>query len=179
MFDTLCPKGRRFESHSSCLVETLGKSFTHSCLWHFSVLTPTQYQCCSREHLWVVALGPKRRYRNIENEWILKIHVKERYVWKQILVIRCDCLLPLIVGADFESIISALMFVLVILSLLILFQAAYDWLKLIGNISSTIVIFFIAGKNLYTNEHVAVKLVSIIAAYLVVWRLAKFISGWK
>src|SRR6218665_1938841 len=31
------PKGRRFESHSSCHVGTLGKSFTRSCLQLFSV----------------------------------------------------------------------------------------------------------------------------------------------
>ena len=30
-------EGRGFESHSSRQVETLGKSLTHSCLWHFGV----------------------------------------------------------------------------------------------------------------------------------------------
>ena len=37
-------EGRTFESHSSRQVETLSKSFTHSCLWRFGVLTPTQCQ---------------------------------------------------------------------------------------------------------------------------------------
>src|SRR6218665_676321 len=31
------PKGCRFESHSSCHVEILGKSFTHNCWWRFGV----------------------------------------------------------------------------------------------------------------------------------------------
>src|SRR6218665_2293001 len=47
----LRPGGRRFESHSSYRLRTLGKSFTHSFLWCFGVLTPTQYQSCSRERL--------------------------------------------------------------------------------------------------------------------------------
>src|SRR6218665_1924566 len=34
------PGGRRFESHPSRPFGTLGKSFTHSCLWCFVVLTP-------------------------------------------------------------------------------------------------------------------------------------------
>ena len=57
-------EGRRFESHSSCHVGTLSNSLTCSCLWCFGVLTPTQYQCCSRERLSVV-VDLKRRYRNI------------------------------------------------------------------------------------------------------------------
>src|SRR6218665_1050226 len=36
-FDALPPEGRRFESHSSRHVGTLGKSFTRSCLWRFGV----------------------------------------------------------------------------------------------------------------------------------------------
>ena len=48
-------------------VGTLGKSFTHSCLWRFIVSIPTTYQCYNREHLWV-AVDLKRRYRNIHNE---------------------------------------------------------------------------------------------------------------
>ena len=35
--DAFCQKGRGFESSSSRHVETLGKSFTHSCLWRFDV----------------------------------------------------------------------------------------------------------------------------------------------
>jgi len=31
------PKGRGFEYRFSCHVETLGKSFTRSCLWRFSM----------------------------------------------------------------------------------------------------------------------------------------------
>ena len=46
-FCALCPEGRRFESHSRDHEGILGKFFTHSCLKHFSMLTPTQYQCCS------------------------------------------------------------------------------------------------------------------------------------
>src|SRR6218665_4166513 len=42
---------RRFESHTSHHVGTLGMSFTHSCLWSFGLLTPAQNQCCSRERL--------------------------------------------------------------------------------------------------------------------------------
>jgi len=36
-FDAFCSKGRGFESRSSRLVGTLGKSFTRSCLWRFGV----------------------------------------------------------------------------------------------------------------------------------------------
>ena len=36
-FGAFRPKGRGFESLSSRHVETLGKSFTRSCLWHFNV----------------------------------------------------------------------------------------------------------------------------------------------
>ena len=35
--DAFRPKGRMFEFRSSRRVGTLGKSFTRSCLWHFSV----------------------------------------------------------------------------------------------------------------------------------------------
>src|SRR6218665_345366 len=53
------PEGRRFKSHSGRYVGTLGKSFTHSCLQRFGMLTSTHYQCCSQEH---------RHYRNVRNE---------------------------------------------------------------------------------------------------------------
>src|SRR6218665_31480 len=43
------PEGRRFESHSSRHIGTFEKSFTRSCLERFGMLTPTLYQCCSRE----------------------------------------------------------------------------------------------------------------------------------
>ena len=36
-FDAFRPKGRGFESRSGRHVETLGKSFTRSCLWRFGV----------------------------------------------------------------------------------------------------------------------------------------------
>src|SRR6218665_2190476 len=36
-FDAFRQKGRGFESHFSRPVGTLGKSFTRSCLWHFSM----------------------------------------------------------------------------------------------------------------------------------------------
>ena len=62
-FSALHSEGRRFESHSSHhVVGTLVKSFTCSCLWRFDVLTQTQYQWSSREHLWVV-VDLKRCYR--------------------------------------------------------------------------------------------------------------------
>src|SRR6218665_2957101 len=35
--DTFCPKGYGFDSRSSRHVGTLGKSFSHSCLWRFGV----------------------------------------------------------------------------------------------------------------------------------------------
>ena len=35
--DDLRPKGNGFDSRSSPHVGTLGKSFTHSCLWRFGV----------------------------------------------------------------------------------------------------------------------------------------------
>src|SRR6218665_4152481 len=35
--DAFRPKGRGFEFRSSLHVGTLGKSFTHSCLWRFAV----------------------------------------------------------------------------------------------------------------------------------------------
>src|SRR6218665_3398945 len=69
-FGAFCLEGRRFESRSSRHVGTLGKSFTHSCMWRFGVLTPTQYQCCSRECLRVV-VDLKRRCRNIQNEGMI------------------------------------------------------------------------------------------------------------
>ena len=65
-FGALRPEGHRFESHYSRHVETLSKSFICS---FFSMLTPTQYQCCSRERLWVV-VDLKRCHRNIRNEWM-------------------------------------------------------------------------------------------------------------
>ena len=65
----LHPESRRFEFHSSRHAWTLGKSFTRNGLLLFGVLTPTQYQCCSRERLWVV-VDLKRRYRNIRNKWM-------------------------------------------------------------------------------------------------------------
>ena len=37
--------------------------------WRLSAVRPTQYQCCGREHLWVV-VDLKRCYRNIQNEWM-------------------------------------------------------------------------------------------------------------
>ena len=37
-FGVLRPEGLWFESYSSRHVGTLGKSFTHSCLWRFDVL---------------------------------------------------------------------------------------------------------------------------------------------
>src|SRR6218665_1616411 len=40
-FGVFRPEGFRFESHSSRHEGTLGKSFTHSCLKRFGVLTPT------------------------------------------------------------------------------------------------------------------------------------------
>ena len=43
MFGALCLEGLRFESHSGHHIGTLGKSFIHSCLWRFGVLTLTQY----------------------------------------------------------------------------------------------------------------------------------------
>jgi len=48
-FGALRPEGRMFESPSSRYVEPLGKSFTNTCLQCLGVLTPTEYQCCSRE----------------------------------------------------------------------------------------------------------------------------------
>jgi len=36
-FDTFRPKGRGFEFRSSCHIGTLGKPFTHICLWRFGV----------------------------------------------------------------------------------------------------------------------------------------------
>src|SRR6218665_147597 len=35
--DAFRPNGHGFDFHSSCHVGTLGKSFTHSCLWRFGV----------------------------------------------------------------------------------------------------------------------------------------------
>ena len=52
-FGALRLEGSRFESHSSRHAECLGKSFTHSRLLRFGVLTLTQYYC-SQEHLWAM-----------------------------------------------------------------------------------------------------------------------------
>src|SRR6218665_15248 len=62
--DAYRPKGHGFDSHSSRHVETLGKFFTHSCLWRFGV--KFRHVLC-RERLRVVA-DLKRRYRNTLNE---------------------------------------------------------------------------------------------------------------
>ena len=43
----LRPEGCRLESHSSRHLGILVKSFTHSCLKRFGVLTPSQYQTIS------------------------------------------------------------------------------------------------------------------------------------
>src|SRR6218665_1925622 len=48
-FGALRPESRRFESHSSRHLRTLGKSFTRKCLESFGVLTSTQHPCYSRE----------------------------------------------------------------------------------------------------------------------------------
>jgi len=66
-FGALHPEGRRFQSHSSHHVGTLGMFFTRSLPLALRVSTPTQYQCRSREHLCVV-VDLKRRYRNTLNE---------------------------------------------------------------------------------------------------------------
>ena len=45
LVDSFRLKGRGFESRSSHHVATLGKSFTRSCLWHFSV--KFRHSCCA------------------------------------------------------------------------------------------------------------------------------------
>ena len=52
-FGVFRPESRKFESQSSRYVRTLGKSFTRSCPLRFGVITPTQYQSCSRERFWM------------------------------------------------------------------------------------------------------------------------------
>ena len=76
-FGALCPEGRRFESHCSRHIGTLGKSFTRSCLLRFGLLTLTRYQCCSRERLWVV------------------VDLKRCYIQKLLHLYYCDYLLLL------------------------------------------------------------------------------------
>jgi len=71
-FGALRPEGCRFESRSSRHLGTLGKPFTRSFLEHFGVLTPTQYECCNQECLWVV-VKLKRCYWNIRNEWWMNV----------------------------------------------------------------------------------------------------------
>jgi len=66
-FGALLPEGRSVDPHSSRHVRTLGKFFSHSCLWHFGMSTSTQNQCSSRERL-VVVVDLERRYGNILNE---------------------------------------------------------------------------------------------------------------
>jgi len=51
-FGAFCPEFRRLKSHSSCQIRVLSKSFSRSCPQRFVVLTPMQYQYCSRERFW-------------------------------------------------------------------------------------------------------------------------------
>src|SRR6218665_3119573 len=62
--DAFRPKGHGFDSRSSHHVVTLGKSFTHSCLWRFGM--KFRHSMC-REHLWVI-VDWKKHYRNSLNE---------------------------------------------------------------------------------------------------------------
>lgn len=50
--------------------------------------------------------------------------------------------------------------------------------NVLHDVISTFVIVLITGKNLYTNEHVAVKLVRIFAVFIFL-RLTKSISEWN
>ena len=61
-------QGHGFDSRSSRHVGTLGKSFTHSCLWRL-VWNSGTVSVLGRERLWV-AMDLKRRYRNSLNEWM-------------------------------------------------------------------------------------------------------------
>src|SRR6218665_1411714 len=61
-FGAFRPKGRVFESGSSRLVGSLGKSFTHSSLWRFGVKLRNSIRAVSGALRSSVDL--KRRYRN-------------------------------------------------------------------------------------------------------------------
>jgi len=61
--DSCRPKGRGFESRSSRHEETLGKSFTCSCLWRFGVKTQPQCQLMWSGAL-LKGLCCEKRYRN-------------------------------------------------------------------------------------------------------------------
>ena len=61
--DAFLPKGHGFDSRSSRHAGTLGKSFTHNCLFRFGVKFRTVSVLC-RERLWVV-VDLKRRYRMV------------------------------------------------------------------------------------------------------------------
>ena len=67
--DDFQPEGRGFDSYSNRHVETLGKSFTCSCLFASAWNSDTVSVCCSREHLWVVE-DLKGHNRNGRNEWM-------------------------------------------------------------------------------------------------------------
>ena len=72
--DASRPEGRGFESHSSRHVGTLGKSFTHSCLWRFGMKLRGTVSVLCQEHFWVV-VDLKRRYRNCLNEWTAQLSI--------------------------------------------------------------------------------------------------------
>jgi len=65
-FNAYCPKVRGFKSSSVRYVGTLGKSFTHNCMWRLAWNSDTVSVLC-RERLWIV-VDLKRRYRNSLNK---------------------------------------------------------------------------------------------------------------
>jgi len=66
--DAFRPKDHGFDFRSSRHVGTLGKSFTHSCLWCFGVKLGHSIRAVSG-NLWVV-VDLKSCYRNGMNEWM-------------------------------------------------------------------------------------------------------------
>src|SRR6218665_3075517 len=61
-----CPKGHGFDSHPSRHVRTLGKSFTHSCLWHSGMKFRHSILAVSGAPL--TSSGLRGCYRNSLNE---------------------------------------------------------------------------------------------------------------
>ena len=95
-FITFRPKGHGFESCSRGHIGTLGMSFTHNCLWCFSVKHWHSIHAVSGAPQSTVVVDLKRRYRNSLNEWINEcMHactVANMYIYACLLVCMYACI---------------------------------------------------------------------------------------
>src|SRR6218665_2058881 len=101
--DAFHPKVQEFDSRFSRHVGTLGKSFTHSCLWCFGETSGTVYVLCQERLRVVVDL--KRRYRNSLNEchilkMLLLMAVKWCTVVVMMVIITMEMVMFIVIGMD-------------------------------------------------------------------------------